>query len=523
MAEIDIDKFVRTIAQEVIRIMSATTPTVAPPKPKELEGRQKAIKQDLAEQYRKKIKTTGAEGDWQNISSSDLYNNVVNVDKALKEGNSPKVHDFLKIVAYIIKRDFPGKKAHVTNAFRSPADQVAIMRRNYDRNDGDQKLDKPVVWKVNGKPTQVTTEGTNYLAKLYGPNVGVPFGTELEKGALDKEKWTKYWSEHRDVHLKGNRSSHISGGALDFRSKTKPFMKEVLNKAKEFADIKAEYEPKPPHWHVEVRSIKRALPAATSSLKTAAVVPFDPLVDQAWQSIKTRSRASAQQGERVLNLDEIDVIPVRGGHPAFAWVKSDEPNNVYVAIDKIKQEVHSWDNPQEQMEEILIGALRHAIGHELGHLTSKFQPGESAAEQKAHQIEQPFAQEMPVAFAQSLIGELESQGWLVEAHLIRKAYGIKVAYVEPQMNPQELAQSLLRIIYHFAQKVKPESQRGYLENLRRKLYTVNVMEMMNKRKNPGAGVGASVSIMKNILGGEEPGVVQEAMRQVVMGINRLIS
>ena len=167
-------------------------------------------------------------------------------------------------------------------------------------------------------------------------------------------------------------------------------------------------------------------------------------------------------------------------------------------------------------------ALCEVLTHEMGHLKSNFQGGEGPAEAEEAKMRgacEEVAKEanphydLIVRTAQELGG--------IEERLLMRGFGIKTAYILSEMNPNDLADSILRVIYHFAQKVEQENQANYVWSLKQKLQELDPVAVSGKKRNPGAGIGASISVIKNILSGEDPHVVHHALNSVFEGLDKL--
>lgn len=103
-----------------------------------------------------------------------------------------------------------------------------------------------------------------------------------------------------------------------------------------------------------------------------------------------------------------------------------------------------------------------------------------------------------------------------EAKMVKQAQGGKQPTLP--LPPQETAYSLYRIILHMIQRASPEKRTQYLNSMRRSLNKLNALDIAMKRSNPQAGVGAAINIIKNILIGQDPGIINS----VLMELRRLI-
>ncbi len=83
------------------------------------------------------------------------------------------------------------------------------------------------------------------------------------------------------------------------------------------------------------------------------------------------------------NIKHIIVEPGQPSH--FGKVESDKPDTIFLSLDKIKGIMGANKDP-ESMKLAIIETL----AHEMGHLNSKFEGGESPADSEAHRIMEIF-------------------------------------------------------------------------------------------------------------------------------------
>ena len=237
---------------------------------------------------------------------------------------------------------------------------------------------------------------------------------------------------------------------------------------------------------------------------SVTIEPFNSLVHNALVQMQSKLggdyfRYQDNSGQWVT----IDKIVLESGNPGhYGMVRSNNPNTIYLSMEKIEREIKEAseeDNP----DEAIMKSIVEVISHEKGHLVDNFQHGEFPAEQESRRIAPLFSTLMDL-------------GLVKEARRLRS-----IAYIDPTLSPTDFAQSLLRIIYHFAQKVSPEKQSGYINNIRNKLYTLDLMDISSKRKNPGFGVGGTVSLTKNLLGGHPPDFVNGVIQNLIQGLSKL--
>lgn len=447
---------------------------------------------------------TNSSEDWSNIDDEQVSGLVKNAEIA--KASQPQVYQFVKLVAWVLKNFFPGKTMEITNAKRTPEKQVQLMKSNWEKHGGNAKLESPKTIKVNNVNKTVDTKGTLYLLGLYkNKAMAYSFGKELESGNFDDAKWIRFFKKYP--------LQHGRGAALDFSIKNKPWAGNVIDKAGEYSNIKKVNESD--HIHVGIIAVSRPTNERYSSkkkiplIKTAlqiAIEPYNSIVMDAVREIEER-----QPGY----FNDVDKIVIEPGAPShFGMVKSDEPKTIFVSLDKIKAAINQ-DDPDR-----MLAALREVLSHEMGHLKSKFQGGEAPAESESRRMEQMFSvSDQDLDLMITVAHSLDKAGLRKEADIVDASIR-KEAVVTQVSNPLELSQTILRILYHFVQKVKPENQNKYIQSLRNRLLRVNPLELSEKAPNPGAGVGASLSIVKNILGGHNQQEVSETMRLVFNGLSK---
>lgn len=196
------------------------------------------------------------------------------------------------------------------------------------------------------------------------------------------------------------------------------------------------------------------------------VEPYEPLVNEAIRLIESRQPHY---------FDGVSKIILEQGNPQyFGKVQSDQKDVIFISIQKLKSALAGAS------EEDLVHQIAEVLAHEMGHLKADFEGGEPPAEKEEEAM-------------RSLLRDMRA------ARYESKLY--KQAYIKPFSDPVELADSILRIVYHFAQKVNPENQRHYLENVFERVRGIVPGEVSSRERNPGGGIGSTVSLIKNILAG----------------------
>lgn len=211
------------------------------------------------------------------------------------------------------------------------------------------------------------------------------------------------------------------------------------------------------------------------------IEPYEPLIYKAVQRIEELEPQF---------FNGIDKIILEQGDPGhFGKVQSDTPNTIFVSIQKIKSLMSSGS------EDDVIDKIAEVLAHEVGHIRDELKSGEAPAEKE-----------------QQLMRDRLVQRRMRAAYFSKKLE--KRGAIRPHSTPTELADSILRIIYHFAQKVNPENQQDYLRKVVDRMRSVNPTEVASRKKNPGGGIGATISITKNILAGQPIDVVYATLALV---------
>lgn len=71
-------------------------------------------------------------------------------------------------------------------------------------------------------------------------------------------------------------------------------------------------------------------------------------------------------------------------------------------------------------------------------------------------------------------------------------------------DPKYVAQQIKTIVHIMIAKMSLESQQKAHPNLRKKLKNLNIAEISSKETQGGSAIGASISLIKNILNGRDP-------------------
>ena len=440
---------------------------------------------------------------WSNVTSAEVSQYIENPEKGLA-GTSSKVSEYLKILTFLMKENFPNETIVITSGIRTPERQVDIMINNWRRNGGDKPLKVPV--KRRGKI--IRTKGELDTVNNYGLDLGLRFSKSMTTGSPSKQDWVKYFARKVDKE----RTNHMSGNAIDFRSRGKPFMRRLLMLSKKFSnvDIRDETSRAAPHWHVGVNGINSldALSFSNPPLSkkgfSVVIEPYNSLVQNALREMQNKLggdyfRYKNENGEVV----EIKKIVLESGNPGhYGMVRSENPDTIYLSMDKIKTEMemtHGSDAAEEAIKKTIVEVLTH----EKGHLDANFQGGEFPAEQESKRN-------------QHLFSAFRSNGLLKEAEKLES-----LAFANSSLSSSDISQSLLRIVFHFLQSVAVEDQGGYLLKVNEHLRLIDVLEVSLKKKTPSSGVSGLMSLVKSLLSGQDASFVADVIQQMSIGLGKL--
>lgn len=217
------------------------------------------------------------------------------------------------------------------------------------------------------------------------------------------------------------------------------------------------------------------------------IEPFEPLVEKAIRLIEN------DFPQYFSGVNKIILEPGSPNH--FGRVKSEQPDTIFVSLDKIKSFMSNAD------ELDVIKQIAGTLAHEMGHLNSDFQGGEAPAEQEEAEV----------------MNRLRNK---TLASMYERKF-IKEAFVPDYSSPDTLSDSLLRIISHFSQKVKPENRQKYIMNISNRILDVSPNDIASRQKNPGGGVGSTISLVKNLLAGQPFDLVNNTLSMLKNKIDRL--
>lgn len=260
----------------------------------------------------------------------------------------------------------------------------------------------------------------------------------------------------------------------------------------------------------------------TAFLKEAVsvvIAPFEPMIQKAVEAIEKIEPGYFSAIKNIV----VEQSTEAGDPFHFGKVKSDKSDTIYISMSAVRSAL-SGSSDESQ----IINAIASILAHEMGHLKAKLEGGEGPAESEERRILDKLLSQS-TDYINSLVvlaNELDIAGDYQTANFIDNKLstltGIsKTAVVSNYVNPDDVADTIFRIIYHFAQKVRPESQHNYLLNFAEKLRSMDQIALSTKKKNPGAGLGASISIIKNLLAGHNSIEIDRIINRVVSGISSI--
>lgn len=221
------------------------------------------------------------------------------------------------------------------------------------------------------------------------------------------------------------------------------------------------------------------------------VEPFEPIVQKAVDFVEKSTPGY---------FSSIKKIILESGDPGhFGKVESDKTDTIFLSLNKIKGVLTGKD------EELIVRQVADVLVHEMGHLKSKFTGGESPAE-----AEQRLMADKLSKTEASLNKQIRAA---------RYVKNIKLAQEIREDDPTALAQSIISVIRAFTGKVKPENRIKYLNSMKANIRkSINPTALSVKKRNPGAGVGSTVSVIKNILAGLPSDTILRVVNLVIAGL-----
>jgi hypothetical protein len=91
---------------------------------------------------------------------------------------------------------------------------------------------------------------------------------------------------------------------------------------------------------------------------------------------------------------------------------------------------------------------------------------------------------------------------------------VNAQYLDVSTNPKIVAEHIADIIHILVQRMSPEAQARAIPNLKGKFSDMNAFEISQKNNPGGASIGASITIVKNILNGRDPYFIQSVLDEL---------
>ena len=82
-------------------------------------------------------------------------------------------------------------------------------------------------------------------------------------------------------------------------------------------------------------------------------------------------------------------------------------------------------------------------------------------------------------------------------------------------NPKEVAKIVIVLINTLLSNVKPHLRLPFRNKIQHKFRQLNLLDISSKKIPPGARIGNSITILKNLLNGQHPVFISEVMRLVL--------
>lgn len=266
------------------------------------------------------------------------------------------------------------------------------------------------------------------------------------------------------------------------------------------------------------RKSSKSVPLSVTKKATSVVIaPFEPIIEKAIALIEKSQPGYFSSVKKIVVEQSVEA-----GDPFhFGKVKSDEMDTIYVSMNAVRSAMSS-----SQSEDQMVRAVASVLAHEMGHLKANMGGGEGPAEAEESRIMNLLSNssESSNEVLLALAIELNAAGFKKEAAVVNTyalSYISKTALPGNFVSTDEVANTIIRIVYHFTQKVKTEKQKPYIDNIRRRLIALDQIELSTKKKNPGAGVGASISIIKNLLSGHNQLEINRILGRVAEGLTKL--
>ena len=82
-------------------------------------------------------------------------------------------------------------------------------------------------------------------------------------------------------------------------------------------------------------------------------------------------------------------------------------------------------------------------------------------------------------------------------------------------NSKELAKVIIVFVNTLLNRVKPQSKQLFKRRIKNKFYNINLFELAGKKLPPTATIGNAITIVKQLLMGQDPVFINEVMGLVI--------
>lgn len=221
-------------------------------------------------------------------------------------------------------------------------------------------------------------------------------------------------------------------------------------------------------------------------------------------------------------FSEFDSVVVESGGPShYGKINSSNPKQIFISVSKIISEFSS-----DKLEQLLQVAA--TLIHEAAHAKSNFMGGEGPAVSAEKEFADRLAKklkEKPDFLNEYKKANIDTQRALTAfAHMCDSLRFLKCAdYIDKRSadaisNPLNFAIAVAQLINGSIEEVRPESKESFRGSMRSKIEELLSDSLSERKKNPSASIGAISSLLKNMLGGQNPAEIQMILSEVLRRI-----
>lgn len=91
---------------------------------------------------------------------------------------------------------------------------------------------------------------------------------------------------------------------------------------------------------------------------------------------------------------------------------------------------------------------------------------------------------------------------------------ICVADLTTYVSPQQVAETMRRVIIHLIHRSKIQNRDKFIASLRKSMIKLNPVMLSMKKNNPSSAIGAAINILRSILVGQTPTVISQVLTQL---------